>query len=1123
MSNRATLITEVGIVNNGVSNVFYKNINTLLFYPVFYAGSYSDAENLTALRYTWSFGDGTSSSGNTVSKMYDKTGEFDVSLYIYENGGLVRTLTKTILIKNVIADNLEIQNIPDNGTFQTNQSVPLSITINYTTDETTSMVDGFSPVVELYSRGSFSEPRVSVEKWSHLIPQWYFTNTNDVLVSKVELNGTPLYSDLSGNTSFTKDERFSYLVGTTGSFVVKYVDDLPTYEYSRPTDEPVTLFFGLNSINKKKDIDSTIYPSYANAGVLFPEKIEFSISNIIGTRKFKYDFDKTLVANSIINVNGLSNRTIAKAYLVDSDDNVTSEELFLSVLGENGEFSFNIKANSDSERIIFEYDGSYDVAIVDLSYGVINLVAIPKGIKVFVPVTVKRLEPNALSITKDGKSIDVSAIQWIGVKSRFFATMVDSDGIVLKNYPIGLQDTENKTVNFSLIADNTLAQGIFEYNSGSFVYSDDVGRRYGGFIKNWFKPYFYGTDYKVKANGILKYYKNELTVVDNYNFKNSIGDFGVINNATVKRSISGIYCSASGADSGIQLSHPFSVGQSYNFDVELYYISGATVRLESQFGIIIDEVPQGVTQISYTPSVSGSSIYLATNDASGDFVVKSIRVYQDVAEKTFDGYSKTFGVYDLDKQKTVRKINQTVDMSGLLKSYALQEQLHNSNVLWNSFASTVFGTLSSDTNSMGNTFFEKIGNFFENHVSIDTGEMRAIDSINLLLGETSDKYISDVPLALNKLLNVISINDKDLIGSADKYKRNYLENYNDPNDVTSNIVTTGNKDSSILDSSVLVLAGDKYVFNTKYTTNYETVEIPKAQASWKNFPDVDPFIAATPLSSFPLIEYPLSAVRHGLLDYPVFSYYDVFKFRDVSKGDVVGNILDFSLPEPLSGFSREEIASTKWSSEDGIQDLLIDNVISNIVLTYDVSDYVPIEYPSVVLTSAYPTILNSFFTVTATFSNQMSGFDELDVTTTNAVVSDFQNTATDIYTFKVTPISDGNVTVYIDNGVSQNYNGLGNTASNVMNFTYDTVPPEVSITNTTPDPITGKFTINIKFSEIVTNFTTDSLTLTNCTVSNHVVITDMEHEYLVTPITTGAISVEILPNTIRDLAGNYNQ
>jgi len=92
-----------------------------------------------------------------------------------------------------------------------------------------------------------------------------------------------------------------------------------------------------------------------------------------------------------------------------------------------------------------------------------------------------------------------------------------------------------------------------------------------------------------------------------------------------------------------------------------------------------------------------------------------------------------------------------------------------------------------------------------------------------------------------------------------------------------------------------------------------------------------------------------------------------------------------------------------------------------------------------------------------------------------------------------------------------------------MAFTYDTIPPEVYITNTEPDLTTGKFTINIKFSEIVTNFTTASLSAVNCTLSDHVVITDMEHEYLVTPITMGAVSVEILPNTIRDLAGNFNQ
>jgi hypothetical protein len=187
-----------------------------------------------------------------------------------------------------------------------------------------------------------------------------------------------------------------------------------------------------------------------------------------------------------------------------------------------------------------------------------------------------------------------------------------------------------------------------------------------------------------------------------------------------------------------------------------------------------------------------------------------------------------------------------------------------------------------------------------------------------------------------------------------------------------------------------------------------------------------------------------------------------------------------------------------------------------------VSDYVPIVYPSVVLTSAYPAILNGPFTVTATFSAQMSGFELLDITAVNAVVSNMTNMTTDIYTFTVTPNVDGAVTGNIPSGVTQNYSGLSNSSSNTLMFVYDTVKPVVTITNTSPDITTGVFTINIKFSEIVTNFSTASLTLTNCTVSNHVIITDLEHEYLVTPITAGLVAVEIAPNTVRDIAGNMN-
>ena len=51
------------------------------------------------------------------------------------------------------------------------------------------------------------------------------------------------------------------------------------------------------------------------------------------------------------------------------------------------------------------------------------------------------------------------------------------------------------------------------------------------------------------------------------------------------------------------------------------------------------------------------------------------------------------------------------------------------------------------------------------------------------------------------------------------------------------------------------------------------------------------------------------------------------------------------------------------------------------------------------------------FIVTATFSENVTGFDNTDITVVNANVGNFVKVDAKTYTFDVTPTADGNVTV----------------------------------------------------------------------------------------------------------------
>src|SRR4028118_1882618 len=86
--------------------------------------------------------------------------------------------------------------------------------------------------------------------------------------------------------------------------------------------------------------------------------------------------------------------------------------------------------------------------------------------------------------------------------------------------------------------------------------------------------------------------------------------------------------------------------------------------------------------------------------------------------------------------------------------------------------------------------------------------------------------------------------------------------------------------------------------------------------------------------------------------------------------------------------------------------------------------------PTVTLTSASPTTVNAPFSVTATFLENVTGFDNFDnndITVTNATVGNFVQLDPKTYTFDVTPTADGNVTVDVPAGKATDTVGNNNT------------------------------------------------------------------------------------------------
>ncbi|MEG4407505.1 DUF4347 domain-containing protein, partial [Microcoleus sp. MON2_D5] len=181
-----------------------------------------------------------------------------------------------------------------------------------------------------------------------------------------------------------------------------------------------------------------------------------------------------------------------------------------------------------------------------------------------------------------------------------------------------------------------------------------------------------------------------------------------------------------------------------------------------------------------------------------------------------------------------------------------------------------------------------------------------------------------------------------------------------------------------------------------------------------------------------------------------------------------------------------------------------------------------ITAPTVALTSASPTTTNAPFLVTATFSEDVTGFDNTDITVANATVANFVTLDAKTYTFDVTPKADGNVTVDVLAATATDTASNNNTAATQLVRTANITAPTVALTSTSATTVSGLFSVTATFSKNVTGFDNTDITVTNATVGNFVTLDAKTYTFDVTPNADGNVTVDVPAATATDTASNNN-
>jgi len=158
--------------------------------------------------------------------------------------------------------------------------------------------------------------------------------------------------------------------------------------------------------------------------------------------------------------------------------------------------------------------------------------------------------------------------------------------------------------------------------------------------------------------------------------------------------------------------------------------------------------------------------------------------------------------------------------------------------------------------------------------------------------------------------------------------------------------------------------------------------------------------------------------------------------------------------------------------------------------------------------------------ITVSFTEEVTEFDTSKIKITNGVINNFSGSGSD-YTFEITPVVQGYVTINIAENVAQDLSGNGNVAAKTFSIYFDEIPTVV-VSSTSASP-TNSIPIPIKiiFSEEVTGFDSLDVLLTNALLSGFTGSKDV-YAFQLNPIAPGDLTVKIPANAAKDTTGNRN-
>jgi hypothetical protein len=143
---------------------------------------------------------------------------------------------------------------------------------------------------------------------------------------------------------------------------------------------------------------------------------------------------------------------------------------------------------------------------------------------------------------------------------------------------------------------------------------------------------------------------------------------------------------------------------------------------------------------------------------------------------TLTAVSNEFKILPFEQPFCIRRFNESWDAAQIMHDLVLSEHMHENFNLWQNYLGSMVGGMRCDEQSLGRQSYEKIANFSNDHINIDTVGHHQLYSIMDAMDIPYDNYKFEYPANIKRLLDIFTVPHHQLWGARCKCNKHFNNN-----------------------------------------------------------------------------------------------------------------------------------------------------------------------------------------------------------------------------------------------------------------------------------------------------------------------------------------------------------